>query len=114
ALSDDKHIGQLYELTGPRSLTFEEVTEMIAEASGRSIEYMQISTQEFIAGLEQQNLPEGFTNLLIELFTQVLDGRNSVVTDGVKRVLGRDPRDFSQYAQETATTGIWRQAGTHG
>jgi uncharacterized protein YbjT (DUF2867 family) len=114
ALTDDKHIGQLYELTGPRSLMFAEVTEMIAQASGRSIAYMRISTEEFIAGLEQQNLPQDFTNLLIELFTQVLDGRNSSVTDGVRRALGRDPRDFSQYARETAATGIWRQTEAHG
>jgi uncharacterized protein YbjT (DUF2867 family) len=113
-LTDSKHIGQVYELTGPRSLTFPEVMEIIAQASGRNIDYVRISTEDFIAGLEQENLPEDFTNLLIELFTHVLDGRNSAVTDGMRRVLGRDPRDFSQYAIETAATGIWRHTTVHG
>jgi hypothetical protein len=29
------------------------------------------------------------------------------VTDGVQRALGRPPRDFAEYARNTAATGIW-------
>jgi hypothetical protein len=39
--------------------------------------------------------------------TEVFDGRRSQVTDTVERVLGRPPRDFAEYAHETATTGVW-------
>jgi nucleoside-diphosphate-sugar epimerase len=28
--------------------------------------------------------------------------------DGVKRALGREPRDFADYAREAAASGIWR------
>ncbi len=52
-------------------------------------------------------LPPEFAWLLNELFTEVLDGRNETLTDGVQRVLGRAPKDFSAYANETAATGIW-------
>ena len=37
----------------------------------------------------------------------VLDGRNESHTDGVQRALGREPRDFAEYARETAATGVW-------
>jgi hypothetical protein len=37
----------------------------------------------------------------------VLDGRNAHLTDGVQRALGREPRDFADYARETAATGVW-------
>lgn len=52
-------------------------------------------------------LPPEITWLLNELFTEVLDGRNETLTDGVQRVLGRAPKDFSAYAHETAATGVW-------
>jgi hypothetical protein len=53
------------------------------------------------------DLPPEFAWLLDELFTKVLDGRNETLTDGVQRVLGRQPKDFFAYATETAATGIW-------
>ena len=37
ALTDDRHVGQLYELTGPRSLTFADAAAEIREAAGRPI-----------------------------------------------------------------------------
>ena len=36
-LTDNRHAGELYELTGPRSLSFAEVAAEIAEATGRDI-----------------------------------------------------------------------------
>ena len=41
------------------------------------------------------------------LFTTVLDGRSGYLADGVQRALGREPRDFTDYARETAATAIW-------
>jgi hypothetical protein len=45
--------------------------------------------------------------MLKYLFTEVLDGRNAQVTDGVQRALGREPRDFSEFARDAAATGVW-------
>ncbi|WP_425450193.1 NAD(P)H-binding protein [Virgifigura deserti] len=107
ALTEDRHIGQLYELTGPRLLTFAEAIEEIAKASGRDVRYVQISRERFTSMLAQQDTPPKFLALLTELFTEVLDGRNSHLADGVRRALGREPRDFADYAREAATTGVW-------
>jgi hypothetical protein len=56
--------------------------------------------------LAEQDVPAEYVWLLTYLFTEVLDGRNAYLTDGVQRALGRDPRDFADYAREAAT-GIW-------
>ena len=48
---------------------------------------------------------------IAELIAEVLDGRNSYLTDGVQRVLGRPPRDFADYARDTAATGVWNLEG---
>ncbi len=107
ALTDDKHVGQLYELTGPRLLTFKEAIAQIALASGREIRYVQLPMEEYVAALEQAQLPPDFVALIKYLFTEVLDGRNAFVTNGVQRALGRAPIDFADYAQRAAASGAW-------
>lgn len=107
ALTNPRHRNQTYELTGPRSLTFCDAVCEIATASGRAIAYETVPIDAFIAEMAAFGLPRETTDLLHELFTQVLDGRNSHVEDGVRQILGRQPKDFSDYARETAATGIW-------
>ena len=109
ALTEEGHIGQLYELTGPRLLTFAEAVGAIAEASGRDIRYVQIPHAAFEAMLTEQNVPADFVWLLNLIFTDVLDGRNAYLTDGIQRVLGREPRDFADYVRKAAATGMWSQ-----
>ncbi|MFZ0613584.1 MAG: NAD(P)H-binding protein [Desulfobacterales bacterium] len=107
ALTEDGHSGRLYEVTGPRLLTFAEAIAEIAEASGRSIRYVQVSPDQFKSMLQQQDVPADFISLVMYLFTTVLDGRNASLTDGVKLALGREPRDFSDYVCDTAASGVW-------
>jgi uncharacterized protein YbjT (DUF2867 family) len=107
ALTDDRHIGQVYELTGPRLLTFEEAVEEIAHAVGREIRYVPISIPEFAAAAAEQGVPGEFIGLLTYLFGEVLDGRNAHLADGVQRALGRKPKDFADFARDAAATGVW-------
>jgi len=107
ALTEEGHEGEVYELTGPRLLTFEEAVGEIARAANREIRYVPVSMPEFESLLAEQEVPADFVWLLKYLFTEVLDGRNAHVVDGVWRALGREPRDFADYARDTAATGIW-------
>ena len=107
ALTDDRHIGQLYELTGPRLLTFADVAEEISRAAGREVRYVPVSIEEHAAMAAEQGVPTDVIEVLSHLFDEVLDGRNAHVTDGVRRALGREPRDFSDYAREAAASGVW-------
>jgi uncharacterized protein YbjT (DUF2867 family) len=107
ALTGDGHGGQVYELTGPRLLTFADAVAEIAEATGCEIALVPITLAEFEAGMAEQGVPEDIAWLLTYLFTEVLDGRNAYVTDGVQRALGRAPRDFRDYARRAAADGAW-------
>lgn len=107
SLLDEKHNGQTYELTGPRLLTFEQIVNEIANASGRNITFQALSLSEYVQMLREYQIPEDFIWLVNYLFEQVLDGRNSSITSDVEKVLGRKAKDFSAYAKETAETGIW-------
>ena len=102
ALTDDSHAGQLYELTGPRLLTFADAVAEIGAAAGRELRYVPVTTAEFTEGLAAAGMPAEDIGLLEYLFTEVLDGRGSFVTDGVQRVLGRSARDLRDYAAREA------------
>jgi hypothetical protein len=66
-----------------------------------------VSVAEFASALDREGVPPEVTQLLTYLFTEVLDGRNAYLTDGLRRALGREPRDFSDYARDSAATGVW-------
>lgn len=108
-LTEEGHHGEIYEITGPRLLSFKEAIGEIAAATGKSVQYAQITIDEYAAMLAAYGLPNELISLLTYLFTEVLDGRNSSLTSGVQRALGRKPRDFSDYIKRTAVTGVWNQ-----
>jgi hypothetical protein len=64
ALTDDRHVGQLYELTGPRLLTFAQAVEEIAEAAGREVRYLPVSIEQHTAAAAEQGVPREAIGLL--------------------------------------------------
>jgi uncharacterized protein YbjT (DUF2867 family) len=110
ALTDDKHIGELYELTGPRLLTLTDVATDLSVAIGRDIRYVPVSIDEYAAAAAESGVPADVIAMLTYLFAEVLDGRNSHTMDGVQRALGREPRDFRDFARDAAATGVWNES----
>lgn len=106
ALTDKRYLNKLYEVTGPRALTFAQAVDEIAKATGRPIRFVQSTPEEFAAAMRPY-VPEDVVQLLLELFTVVLDGRNVQVTHGVEEALGRPARDFYDYVRRTVATGVW-------
>jgi uncharacterized protein YbjT (DUF2867 family) len=107
ALTDDRHIGKLYEVTGPRLLTFAEAVAEINAVAGTDVQFRKVGAHEFFTELEQAGVPAEVAGILEELFGVVLDGRNAYLADGIRQALGRPPRDFADYAREVAATGVW-------
>ncbi|MBP2064656.1 hypothetical protein [Streptomyces iranensis] len=108
ALTGDVPGDRTYEITGPRLLTFAEAAAEIAGATGRAVRYVPVSAGSYGAALVRDHgLPDELGAFLTELFATLLDGRNAYLTDDVRRVLGRAPRDFADYARQAARGGGW-------
>jgi len=110
ALTEDGHASEVYELTGPRLLTMEEAVGEISKATRQEIRFVPVTLEEYEAVLAEGDVPPEFLSFLTYLFGTVLDGRNAYLTDGVQRALGREPKDFSEYARDAAVTGVWSKA----
>jgi hypothetical protein len=67
------------------------------------------AAEELASPLPQSRASRGeFIDLLTYLFGEVLDGRNAHLTDGVQRALGREPKDFADFARDAAAAGTWK------
>lgn len=106
ALTEDGHKGELYEVTGPRLLSFADMAAILGTAIGAPIHHVPISFQDFHA-----NVAAVGDDFVADVFTAIaretLDGRNAQTCDGVQRALGRKPRDFAEYAIKAAKAGAW-------
>ncbi|MFE2727584.1 hypothetical protein [Kitasatospora sp. NPDC059327] len=91
-------------VTGPRPLSFADVAAELSAATGREIRFAEVTVEQYREVLAAAGLPGGFA----DLFTMILDGRNARPADGVRRALGRAPRDFAAYAREAAASGVWK------
>jgi uncharacterized protein YbjT (DUF2867 family) len=107
ALTEDGHARRVYELSGPRLLTFAQAVAEIGRATGRELRYTPVSMDAFAAALAEQQLPGDLVTFLRYLFAEVLDGRNAYLGHGVEQALGRQPRDFADYARAAAASGVW-------
>ncbi|MET8079934.1 NmrA family NAD(P)-binding protein [Streptomyces sp. NPDC005303] len=104
----DRYVGETVTVSGPRLLTFGEAVAEIAKATGRELTYRAVSAREYGERLVGFGVPEGEVGALVAAFEQLLDGRNAYLSDGVREVLGREPRDFTEFAREAAAAGTWK------
>lgn len=108
ALSEEGHVGEVYEVTGPRLLSFADAAAEISAATGREIRYLPVTMPDYRAYAEQDpELTPEFIDMLVGLMDEILDGHNAYLTDGVQRALGRPPTDFSDFAKDAAASGAW-------
>ncbi|MBA3780978.1 MAG: NmrA family NAD(P)-binding protein [Nocardioides sp.] len=99
--------GRVYELTGPRLMTFQDMADDLGKAIGRTITYLPVSTEEYVVAAKEAGVPGDEAEMLGELFADIFDGHNSSLASGVEEALGRPARDFADFAVQAAPTGVW-------
>jgi uncharacterized protein YbjT (DUF2867 family) len=107
ALLDEKHTGETYSLSGPRILTMSDVATELSAASGQPIEYVDLTPEQHVAELVEYGVPLEDAESVRDLFAVIRNHRSEYVSEGVQQVLGRAPRDFSDWARTTAQAGAW-------
>ena len=88
-------------------MTFKQATEEISKVTGRDIKFQSITMDEYTKILREYQVPEDHIWLIKYLLTEVLVDKNARVSNDISKVLGRKAKNFTEYARETAKTGIW-------
>jgi hypothetical protein len=79
----------------------------IAQACGQAVDFVRVAPRDYTAALTRGGVPADFASLITYLFTELVEGRNAAVGDGVERALARRPADFRDYARGCAARGVW-------
>ncbi|MGV9270700.1 NAD(P)H-binding protein [Kitasatospora sp. NPDC003701] len=104
-----RHAGRVYELSGPRALTFGEAVELISRASGRPLTYRQISPDEYARTLVDEGFGADDAHHVAEMFVLMERGLIAATTEDLATVVGRAPRTFEEYVVRAAAAGAWRR-----
>jgi uncharacterized protein YbjT (DUF2867 family) len=98
-LTEDGYTGKAYPLTGPEVLSRQEIADIISEATGKTVRYLPITDEQFRASVAEF-MPADYVELMSMLYGGVRAGWTEVVTPTVREVLGREPRNFRDFANE--------------
>jgi uncharacterized protein YbjT (DUF2867 family) len=107
ALTTDGHQQQIYTLSGPEALTYDELADELSKALGRVIRHVSLPPADLKAGMLTEGVPEAIADRMLDLERYFREGHASTITDDVKRVLGREPKRFADYVRDTVATGVW-------
>ncbi len=107
ALTERGHAGQSYEISGPRALSFGEAVALISAEAGRPIRFLgdpeAYLAERLAAGASADEAAQE-----VEAFAALRAQGDREPADTVRRVTGREAKDFAEYVAEAAEGGAWR------
>ncbi len=109
ALTGSGHEGQIYTITGPEALSYDEMAREIGEVIGKPVAYVEVPADALLSGLVHYGLPEWRARdvlVMLDLFAS--DPQYAQVTDVVERVGGKAPTAFAQFVRDYA--GVFQGA----
>jgi len=101
-IDEDKHKNKIYLITGPEALSYHQVAEVLSNATGRKISYVNISEEEAKAAMKEIGMSDWLINTVSELSDYFRKGKASEISSAVEEVTGRKPISFSQFARDHA------------
>ena len=104
SLTTRDYDGQSVVVTGPRALSYGEMAATIGSAIGKSVGFEEISDRQASDGTAEWAGTGPYVDALVDIWRAVREGRLETVTDEVKRITGRKPIPFDQWAAENAAS----------
>lgn len=95
-VSEDGHVGQVYELGGDRAFTLAEYAAELSEQSGTPVVYRDLTVADYAAALVGAGVPEGYAQALASSDDGLGRGALLVETGDLSRLLGRPTTPLSE------------------
>lgn len=103
-LAPDTHTAKGYDLTGPRALSNQDVARHLSNTTGKTVQYHAASDDEAIAAMLSRGVPQWISQFVMSLHQHVREGQMANISSAVHDIIGRDPMDFEQFAENYAPT----------
>ena len=114
ALTESGHEGKVYKLNGPEALTYEEMATILSGVLKRPINHISLPPEDLKGAMMSQGVPEILADRLLDLERLYREGKAASSESDIRAVTGHDPRRFSDYARETASSGVWDKGAKTG
>jgi uncharacterized protein YbjT (DUF2867 family) len=101
-LTDGGYEGETLALTGPEAITFVRVAEELSAVTGSHVEFVGVPDEAAHQGLLAAGVPPWLAENIVKLYGELRAGVASETTNTVRRVTGRDPGTFAQFARAHA------------
>lgn len=102
-LREEEHAGQAYALTGPETLSHFKVAARLSAAAGRTLRYVDVSPDQARRSMIERGVPPWFAGAMSEVMAHTREGSSDTLTETVRRLTGRAPRSFADFARDFAT-----------
>ena len=100
------HAGKAYTLTGGEAITGEQAAATISAALGKPVKHVSVPTEAAVATMNQWGMPPFIVNVMDSLNKIISAGYASDVSPDVEIILGRKPRSFAAFVNESV--GVWK------
>jgi uncharacterized protein YbjT (DUF2867 family) len=101
-MNGDNHYNKTYVITGPEALSYHRAAEILSNATGKKIDYVNISEEETREALKEIGMDDWLINTILDLYTLYRKGYASEVSSAVEKVTGRKATTFVEFAEDHA------------
>lgn len=101
ALTDERAPNTDLILTGPETLSYDDVAEVLSEVTGRTVRHRQL-TFEQLRDRWAAEIPLEFATMLARMDRAIADGAEDRASDVVQRLTGRAPGTLRAFAAREA------------
>ncbi len=102
-LTSKGYEGKEYNLTGPEAITHRQVASTLSKATGKNIKYVSMTDEQARQGMASMGMPAWMVDGMLGLYANFKTGTASIVTNAVKKISGKKPIEFQQFAKDYAS-----------
>lgn len=107
ALTDERHDGHLYDVTGPKLLAFDAIAEEITQGAGHPVRYVPLTPEDYVAEQLALGVPADWAYALSAMYQDIANGKLETLSGDVETILGKPPRAFADFVSHAAREGVW-------
>jgi len=108
-LTDPRHIGEKYTLSGEQTLSYHRVARILSEVLGRAVRYARPSEADYLARLAARGAPADYIAVQRMIYRVVRLNASALPNRAVRRLTGRPATSLREFAERERS--VWMPTG---
>jgi NAD(P)H dehydrogenase (quinone) len=100
AMLDHAGADRTHVIAASRAHTFDDVAAALTEISGRTVDYTQVSDEDYVAQTVRAGMPEHLARRFLGFYSDIRDGQLDETSTDLQALLGREPATLQEGLRE--------------